>query len=109
MLALALLKVLFNIIAANSLKDSYIASGGTNCFISQKIDTREDCEFAGLQLGYYSIKKVSRNDRPIGCYWDLSFTEMGFFNSIQNTSTSFTNANGGICGWKQGWKYMDIQ
>ena len=72
------------------------------CTVGQRLDSIENCKSAGLQLGYRTIKEVSRNDLPIGCYWDINFSDMAFFNTGPSYNVAYPNAYGGICGWKQG-------
>ena len=68
---------------------------GTECPLETLVSTENECLLAANEIGGTYKNDVTREDRPVGCYWSL---EKVYFNSILDASvTSITGNRGGVC------------
>ena len=76
----------------------YKAPAKENCPTNLVIITLQECETAGLQLGYSFRKEFTHTMRPAGCFWD-NIVKRSFFNTILDPSATLKipERAGGIC------------
>ena len=74
------------------------ADEGSDCSSETLVSTESECEIAASQVGYEYKNDLTRDDRPIGCYWYHGSSNKVYFNTIlDSTATSFSDNRGGLC------------
>ena len=84
-------------------EDMYFkADLGYDCSTKTLVSTESDCEMAANQVGYEYKNDLTRDDRPMGCYWSHGSSNQVYFNNLleRPSDTSIGGDRGGLCKGK---------
>ena len=75
------------------------ADEGSDCSSETLVSTESECEIAANQVGFEYKKDLTRDDRPMGCYWYRGSTDKVYFNTLleRPSDTSIGGDRGGLC------------